>query len=249
MVWPDYLRRTLVRDKYQFAGDDYPFDFAKSSMNESPIYTSNHVALINRFIREYITEMKKKLQVVAEIDTSRFKWHQVGKRITEVCKDANKRISATASLVRLMLDLDAIHEMPTPSGILSAKDVVDSYKAQMQRISTSYMAEWRKDEKFYADLVEMAKNWKNNNLTEEEEEEVGEMDEDEILAGAENKLLSTLKTMMKRLALHTIDTKITLTGRAKQLYDKVHAVLLSNHSQLRRLSLQQDNHHLQELPS
>lgn len=226
VVWPDYLRRTLVRDKYQFAGDDYPFDFAKSSMNESPIYTSNHVALINRFIREYITEMKKKLQVVAEIDTSRFKWHQVGKRITEVCKDANKRISATASLVRLMLDLDAIHEMPTPSGILSAKDVVDSYKAQMQRISTSYMAEWRKDEKFYADLVEMAKNWKNNNLTEEEEEEVGEMDEDEILAGAENKLLSTLKTMMKRLALHTIDTKITLTGRAKQLYDKVESRII-----------------------
>ena len=221
VVWADYLRKTLVRDKYQFAGDDFPFDFAKSSMNESPIYTGNHVALINRFIREYITEMKKKLQVVAEIDTSRFKWNEVGKRITIVCKDANKRISATASLVRMMLDLDAIHEMPTPQGIPSAKDVVNSYKGQMQRISTSYMAEWRKDEEFYASLVEMAKNWKNNNLTEEEEEEVGEMDEEEILAGAENKLLSTLKTMMKRLALHTIDAKITLNGRAKQLYDKV----------------------------
>lgn len=221
VVWADYLRKQLVRDKYQFAGDDFPFDFAKSSMNEKPIYTSNHITLINRFTREYITEMKKKLQVVAEIDTSRFKWHQVGKRITEVCKDANKRISATSSLVRLMFDLDAIHEMPTPTGILSAKDVEDSYKEQIQRISTSYMAEWRKDEEFYASLVEMAKNWKNNNLTEEEEEEVGEMDEEEILAGAENKLLSTLKNMMKRLALHTIDTKITLTGRAKQLYDKV----------------------------
>lgn len=221
VVWADYLRRTLVRDKYQFAGDDFPFDFAKSSMNDSPIFTSNHVTLINRFVREYITEMKKKLQVVAEIDTSRFKWHQIGKRITEICKDANKRISATSSLVRLMLDLDAIHEMPTPQGILSAKDIEDSYKEQMQRISTSYMAGWRKEEDFYAVLIEMAKNWKNNNLSEEEEEEVGEMDEEEILAGAENKLLSTLKNMMKRLALHTIDTKITLTGRAKQLYDKV----------------------------
>lgn len=223
VVWADYLRRTLVRDKYQFAGDEFPFDFAKSSMNDSPIYTSNHITLINRFVREYITEMKKKLQVVAEIDTSRFKWHQVGKRITEICKDANKRISATSSLVRLMLDLDAIHEMPTPPGILSAKDVEDSYKEQMQRISTSYMAEWRKEEDFYASLIEMAKTWKNNNLTEEEEEEAGEMDEEEIFAGAENKLLSTLKNMMKRLALHTIDTKITLTGRAKQLYDKVNS--------------------------
>ena len=221
VVWADYLRKTLVRDKYQFAGDDFPFDFAKSSMNESPIFTGNHVALINRFIREYITEMKKKLQVVAEIDTSRFQWHEVGKRITAVCKDANKRISATASLVRMMLDLDAIHEMSTPPGISSAKDVVNSYKEQMKHISTSYMAEWRKDEMFYASLVEMAKNWKNNNLTEEEEEEVGEMDEEEILAGAENKLLLALKTMMKRLALHTLDTKITLTGRAKQLYEKV----------------------------
>lgn len=223
VVWADYLRRTLVRDKYQFAGDDFPFDFAKASMNDSPIYTSNHITLVNRFVREYITEMKKKLQVVAEIDTSRFKWHQVGKRITELCKDANKRISATSSLVKLMLDLNAIHEMPTPQGILSAKDVEDSYKEQMQRISTSYMAEWRKEEDFYASLIEMAKTWKNNNLTEEEEEEAGEMDEEEILAGAENKLLSTLKNMMKRLALHTIDTKITLTGRAKQLYDKVNS--------------------------
>ena len=221
VVWADYLRKTLVRDKYQFAGDDFPFDFAKSSMNESPIYTGNHVALINRFIREYITEMKKKLQVVAEIDTSRFQWHQVGKRITAICKDANKRISAPSSLVRMMLDLDAIHEMPTPPGILSAKDVVNSYNEQIQHISTSYMAEWRNDKYFYASLVEMAKNWKNNNLTEEEEEEVGEMDEEVILAGAENKLLSSLKTMIKRLALHTIDKKIALTGRAKQLYDKV----------------------------
>ena len=221
VVWADYLRKTLVRDKYQFAGDDFPFDFAKSSMNESPIYTGNHVALINRFIREYITEMKKKLQVVAEIDTSRFQWHQVGKRITAICKDANKRISAPSSLVRMMLDLDAIHEMPTPPDILSAKDVVSSYNEQIQHISTSYMAEWRNDKDFYASLVEMAKNWKNNNLTEEEEEEVGEMDEEVILAGAENKLLSSLKTMIKRLALHTIDKKIALTGRAKQLYDKV----------------------------
>lgn len=221
VVWADYLRRTLVRDKYQFAGDDFPFDFAKAWMNEKPIYTNNHVTLINRFLREYIMEMKKKLQVVAEIDTSRFMWHQVGKRITEICKDANKRISATSSLVRLMLDLDAIHEMPTPPGIPSAKDVEGAYKEKMQRISTSYMAEWHKDEEFYASLVEMAKNWKNNNLTEEEEEEAGEMDEEEILAGAENKLLNTLKTMMKRLALHTIDKKITLSGRAKQLYEMV----------------------------
>ena len=124
------------------------------------------------------------------------------------------------------LDLDAIHELPTPPGILSAKEVEDTYKEQMQRISTSYMAEWRKDENFYASLIEMAKNWKNSNLTEEEEEEAGEMDEEEILAGAENKLLSTLKNMMKRLALHTIDTKITLTGRAKQLYDKVESRII-----------------------
>ena len=31
---------------------------------------------------------------------------------------------------------------------------------------------------------------------------------------------------MKRLALHTIDTKITLTGRAKQLYDKVESRII-----------------------
>ena len=219
VVWASYLRRQLVRDRYQFAGDDYPFDFAKSSMNEQPVFTGNHLTMINRFIREYITEMKKKLQVVADIDTSSFKWHQVGKRITEICKGADKRIIATSSLVRMMFDLDAIREMPTPAGILSAKDVITTYQEQIQRLSTSYMAEWHKDEDFYAALVEMAKGWKNNGLT--EEEEVGEMDEEEILAGAENKLLTTLKNMIKRLALQTIDSKIALSGRVKQLYDKV----------------------------
>ena len=221
VVWADYLRKQLVRDKYQFAGDEYPFDFAKSSLNAQPIFNGNHMAIINYFIREYIAEMKKKLKMVADIDTSPFKWHQIGSRITEVCKGADKRISATSSLIRMMLDLDAIREMPTPTGILSAKDVIDTYQTQMQRISTSYMAEWRKDEKFYGELIEMAKAWKNNNLTEEEEEEVGEMDEGEIIAGAENKLLSTLKNMIKRLALQTIDSKLTLNGRVKQLYDKV----------------------------
>ena len=228
VVWADYLRKQLVRDSYQFAGDEYPFDFAKSSMNDQPIFNSNHLTIINQFIREYITEMKKKLKIVAEIDTSPFKWHQVGKRITEICKGADKQIIATSSLIRIMFDLDAIREMPTPQGVLSANDVIDTYQKQIQRISTSYMAEWRKDEDFYVSLVEMAKNWKNNNLTEEEEEEVTEMDEEEILAGAENKLLSTLKNMIKRLALHTIDTKITLNGRAKQLYDKVESRIINS---------------------
>ena len=221
VVWADYLRKQLVRDKYQFAGDDYPFDFAKSSLNLQPIYTSNHVTIIKHFIREYITEMKKKLKIVADIDTKPFKWNQVGKRITDICKGADKRIIATSSLIRMMLDLDAIREMPTPPGIPSAKFVIDTYQTQMQRISTSYMAEWRKDETFYAELLEMAKAWKNNNLTEEEEEEVGEMDEDVIMAGAENKLLTTLKNMIKRLALQKIDSKLTLNGRARQLHDKV----------------------------
>ena len=221
VVWADYLRKQLVRDRYQFAGDDYPFDFAKSSMNAQPIFSGNHLTMINNFVREYITEMKKKLKLVADIDTSPYKWHQVGKRITDICRGADKQIIATSSLIRMMFDLDAIREMPTPQGILSARDVIDTYQTQIQRISTSYMAEWRKDEDLYASLVEMAKSWKYNNLTEEEEEEVAEMDENEILAGAENKLFTTLKNMMKRLALHTIDAKITLTGRAKQLYEIV----------------------------
>ncbi len=220
VVWSDYLRKTLVRDRYQFAGDDYPFDFAKSSMNERPIFTGSHIALINRFIREYITEMKKKLQVVAEINTDDFKWKQIGKKISDICKGADK-VVATASLVRLMLELDKVRELPMPETMLTARNVIETYKTQMQRLSTSYITEWRKDETFYSELIAMAKSWKNNNLTEEEEEEAAEMDEEEMLAGAENKLLSTLKTLIKRMALHTIDGKITITGRTKQLYEKV----------------------------
>ncbi len=221
VVWFDYLRKTLVRDKYKFAGEDYPFDFAKASMNERPIYNGSHVALINRFIREYIMEMKKKLQIVAEIDTSGFKWKQIGKRISDVCKGADKVVIATSSLVRLMLELDKLHEMEMPAGIPSAKEVVEKYKELMQYYSTKFFAEWRKDVAFYNDLIEMAKTWKNNNLTEEEEEEVAEMDEEDVLAGVENKLLTTLKTLIKRMALHSIDSKITIGGRTKQLYEKV----------------------------
>ncbi len=220
VVWSNYLKQ-IVRDKYQFAGDDFPFDFAKPSLNQNPIFTGNHTTLINRFIREYINEMKKKLLRVAEIDTSQFKWHQMGKRIANICKGAEKRITATSSLVRILLDLDELRERPVPSGVLSIKQVVGQYKEKMQYLSTSYMTEWRKDEEFYASLLEMAKSWKNNNLTEEEEEEAGEMDEGEIVVNAESKLLSELKTMMKKLALQTIDNKVKLTGRTKQLYGKV----------------------------
>ncbi len=220
VVWADYLRKTLVRDKYQFAGDDYPFDFAKSSLNEKPIYNGSHVTMINRFIREYIIEMKKKLQIVSSLDTDKFSWKQIGKKISDICKESDK-IVATSSLVRLMLELDKIREQPMPKDMLTAKYVIENYKSQMQRISTSYIAEWRKDEAFYNGLIDLAKSWKNNNLTEEEEEEVAEMDEEEITAGAENKLLSTLKTLIKRMALHTIDSKITITGRTKQLYERV----------------------------
>lgn len=220
VVWADYLKKTLVRDKYQFAGEDYPFDFARSSMNENPIFNGSHITIINRFIREYVIEMKKKLQVVANLKTDSYKWKFVGKRISDICKGADK-VVATTSLARLMFELDKIRDLEMPPGIPTAKDVVAVYKEQMQRISTTYLAEWRKDEMFYDELMEMAKSWKNNNLTEEEEEEAAEMDEDEILAGAENKLMSSLKTLIKRLALHTIDSKITITGRTKALYDRV----------------------------
>lgn len=220
VVWADYLKKTLVRDKYQFAGEEYPFDFARSSMNEKPIFNGSHITIINRFIREYVIEMKKKLQVVANLKTDSYKWKFVGKRISDICKGADK-VVATTSLARLMFELDKIRDLEMPPGIPTAKDVVAVYKEQMQRISTTYLAEWRKDEMFYDELMEMAKSWKNNNLTEEEEEEAAEMDEDEILAGAENKLMSSLKTLIKRLALHTIDSKITITGRTKALYDRV----------------------------
>lgn len=220
LVWSNYLKQ-IVRDKYQFAGDDFPFDFAKLSLNQNPIFTGNHTTLINRFIREYINEMKKKLQRVAEIDTSQFKWHQMGKRIADICKGAEKRITATSSLVRILMDLDELRERPVPAGVLSVKQVVSQYKDKMQYLSTSYISEWRKDKEFYASLLEMAKSWKNNNLTEEEEEEAGEMDEGEVVVNAESKLLSELKTLMKKMALRTIDNKVTLPGRTKQLFDKV----------------------------
>ncbi len=220
MVWSDFLKR-IVRDKYQFAGDEHPFDFAKPSLNQNPIFTGNHTTLINRFIREYINEMKKKLKRVADIDTSQFKWHQIGQRISDICKGAEKRITATSSLIKILMDLDALRDRPVPPGVLSVKQVVDAYKGKMQYLSTSYMAEWRKDEEFYASLVEMAKSWKNSNLTEEEEEEAGETDEGDVVVNAESKLLSELKKMMKKLALRTIDNKVTLTGRTKQLFGKV----------------------------
>lgn len=220
VVWSNYLKQ-IVRDKYQFAGDDFPFDFAKPSLNQNPIFTGSHTTLINRFIREYINEMKKKLQRVAEIDTSQFKWHQMGKRIADICKGAEKRITATSSLVRILMDLDELRERPVPAGVLSVKQVVSQYKDKMQYLSTSYMTEWRKEEEFYASLLEMAKLWKNNNLTEEEEEEAGEMDEGEIVVNAESKLLSELKKLLKKLALRSIDNKVALTGRTKQLFDKV----------------------------
>lgn len=96
VVWADYLKKTLVRDKYQFAGEEYPFDFARSSMNEKPIFNGSHITIINRFIREYVIEMKKKLQVVANLKTDSYKWKFVGKRISDICKGADKVVATTS---------------------------------------------------------------------------------------------------------------------------------------------------------
>lgn len=217
VVWNDYLKKTLIRDQYKLAGDDLPFEFPKKALDEKPLFTGSHPGIIKRFTREYIDEIKKRLDKVASINSDNFCWKHIGKRISEVCIES-KDITTISALCRIMFKLDELKDMPVPDGYLKFKDIVDKYNEKINHLRTGYIVEWKKDEALFSDLLALAKSWKNNTRTDEEEEESDQ--ENDVNETAEGKLRETLTLMLKRLAINTISS-VEISGRAKSLYDKV----------------------------
>lgn len=220
VVWTDYLRKKLIRDLYQLAGDGCPFTVARSSYLSKPIYKGDPLSLIRQFTRYFLSDIKKRLETITLLDTSAFKWKQIGKKISETCLESVD-VNNLKDLCKVMFTLDDLRELPMPAGILTVKQIESNYKKMINDIVYSYIAEWKKDAQFYEGLLALAKTWTANTLTEEEEEETAEEDETRQTANNELKVSNTLRSLLRKLALRSHDSKTSITGRTDALYKMV----------------------------
>lgn len=151
-VWNDFLRKALIRDDYKLAGAKCRFVYNKK-YGEEGLFVGDQLEVVRQFSSYYLNQIKARIQYIAQIDYSKYPWKGVGSMIKERCKgieSANDLIS----ILRILFALNTLKDLPTPEGIMSVKDVVNTYETKIEEITDNYLIEWKKEEDFYNELID-----------------------------------------------------------------------------------------------
>ena len=151
-VWNDYLRKSLIRDDYKLAGANCRFIYNKK-LGEEGLFVGDQLEVVKAFSDYYFSQIKNRIQTIANIDYSKYSWKGVGSMIKERCKGIEKA-NDLASILKILFALNTLKDLPTPQGILSVKDILSTYETKGDALTDQYLIEWKKDEDFYNQLIE-----------------------------------------------------------------------------------------------
>lgn len=197
-VWNDYLRKTLVRDDYKIAGSKCRFVFNKK-YGEEGLFLGNQLEVVNDFNAYYLNQVKSRLLKVITTDFSKSSWRGVGKMIVDRCKGLESA-NDFPSILRILFALNTVKDLPTPEGVLSAKEIVSTYEEKVDNLTDKYLIEWKKDEDFYTRLIECEEDILDNDEAVESVVDIDEEDTNDDKSDVAIELRKDIKRLIRLIA-------------------------------------------------
>lgn len=236
-VWNNYLR-AILRDNYKLAGDEAPFEFDKSLSDTILITKTNQLKVVKQFTSFYLEDVKKAFSKISTHRISGFSYERVGKVILTKCESI-KDVDTIKSLIKQLLELERLRDNT------EIKDLRNRYETKIKEIVDSYLAETKKDEAIFNQLMEkvaaMAKHSKV-----QDDEVIGEEITEEVSLDDRNnelRLYNRLRVLFGNLALMTIDDKRSLS----QEYSELNALISENLNEERKITLEKELSNIGEL--
>ena len=225
-VWKDFLR-IAVRDSYHLAGEDCPFDFPKHRYEDVPLYVDGHFDIITGFIEYFITLTKEKFQKIAKVDTSKYEWKILGSIITKECSKINE-VHSLSDLLRFLIHMETVDSNIIIDGkrLSSGSNILRLYNDHIQLLSDQCLVKIKKDEETYSKVEKFINDSLKAKKAEDENDEDDELSDMEQNYGDVTLVLNQrLKSLLKALALKSIDSSVKIQGNAKILYDLIQSYI------------------------
>lgn len=226
IVWKDFLAN-VVRDRYNLAGQDCPFDFAKRRYENVPIFIDDHFAIISGFIDYFIAQTKEKFLKIAKVDTKRFSWNILGGLIKKECEKINT-VQTLTDLLKFLIHIEKSDENVfvdgrriTPGSVLN-----EDFNEAIQLLADNTMVLIKRDETMLAAATKFVNDIKASRERTDEEEEEEEMTEEEVDYGdIIIDITRRVRGLLRKLALKTTDGNTKIQGRDLALYEIIKSVI------------------------
>jgi hypothetical protein len=217
-VWNDYLRN-IISQQYLLAGSDAPFDLKRKPLQGKKIFKKYSLALIKDFTNYYINTIIARVSKVCDAEYTNFDWSRVGLMIAKTCAEI-KSAKSFSDVVRNLMKLENLREASINSE-LAIKPIVESYNDLMERTTLNHIIRFRKSGDIYDDLLSLVASWQQ---VKEDEESEDDLNEEQTAASTDSldvKLKNSLKSLLRKLAIKTIDNKVAIKGNQAKLYELI----------------------------
>lgn len=226
VVWKDYLMNA-VRDRYNLAGPDSSFDFAKRRYENVPIFIDGHLDIIAAFIDYFIAKTKEKYLKIASLDTSRFEWNLIGGVIKRECAKAQK-VTSLSELLRFLISMERADENVFVEGrrVPRGSTINDSFNEDIIKLADTCVVKIKRDNEMFAAATKFVNDLnQNKDNSEEDDEEDDVLEEENDYGDIVIAITKRVRTLLRQLALATEDTTAKIQGRNLALYDIVKPVV------------------------
>lgn len=212
----DTFRRNMMREyRLHNPETEGPFKIYKVKSEDERRVILFPQSAIGDFERFCLENIKGILKNAYDLQTSNFAWHPLAVRIKSYCKRAEniKDIEALMRLFNSLFDNER-KDVITNEQFLNEKLKTETARVKLQIAQREQCVNEIKD------LFEKWRKEKEVNIDEADENEM-EQEEDEEQASSrldyDSKLFSMLRSLLKNLALKTIDSKQKMSKRQNEL--------------------------------
>lgn len=220
-VWSSHKNELVKAYKLVDTATKRPFLIYNKSLGKSlfinkPENIQEIISGLNKF---YVDFQKDKLNKVAEIDVSPFKWMNTGLSIQKYLND-KKNVKSIDELIRLFLNLNETYKDESDT-------IAEEYSTLIKQVGGRIQIIITKDSERAAALSDILNQWKNSNQDTEEEEEDDddteieledfEEKEEQTSFDFERELFTKLKSLCRKQALKKFDKNTKFSKRDREL--------------------------------
>lgn len=226
VVWKDYLMNA-VRDRYNLAGPDSSFDFAKRRYENVPVFIDGHLDIIAAFIDYFIAKTKEKYLKIASLDTSRFEWNLIGSVIKRECAKAQK-VTSLSELLRFLISMERADENVFVEGrrVPRGSTINDSFNEEIIKLADTCVVKIKRDNEMFAAATKFVNDLnQNKDNSEEDDDEDDVLEEENDYGDIVIAITKRVRTLLRQLALATEDTTAKIQGRNQTLYEIIKPVI------------------------
>ena len=219
-VWSSHKNELVKAYKLVDTATKRPFLIYNKSQGKSlfvnkPKSIQDIVSGLNNF---YIDFQKDKLNRVAEIDVSEFKWKNTGLSIQKYLLD-KRNIKNIDELIRLFLNLNETYKAESDK-------IAEEYSSLSKQVAGRIQVIITKDSERATALSDILNQWKNNSQEAEDEDDDDDTEneledfeekEEQTFFDFERELFTKLKSLCRKQALKKFDKNTKFSKRDREL--------------------------------